>query len=102
MATFDIPTDCVRPLSATRTSHLRSSRGYATFGSDSGHHHHYRFAPDITNQLRADFALNDEERKNYASESLKKTHDVAVALMEKRVRATSQADVFHRRFHRRT
>ncbi len=57
-------------------------RGYATFGSDSGHHHHYLFAPDIANQLRADFALNDEQRKNYASESLKKTHDVAVALME--------------------
>lgn len=59
-------------------------RGYATFGSDSGHHHHYLFLPDIVNLLNAKFALNDEERKNFASESLKKTHDAAVALIQAR------------------
>ena len=59
-------------------------RGYATFGSDSGHHHHYTFLPDILNALNAKFALNDEERKNFASDGLKKTHDVAVALMKVR------------------
>jgi pimeloyl-ACP methyl ester carboxylesterase len=63
------------------------ARGYATFGSDSGHHHHYLFLPDALNALNARFALNDEQRKNFASDSLKKTHDVAVALM--RVRYSS-------------
>jgi hypothetical protein len=63
------------------------ARGYATFGSDSGHHRHYLFLPDALNALNAKFALNDEQRKNFASDSLKKTHDVAVALM--RVRYSS-------------
>ena len=58
------------------------ARGYVTFGSDSGHHHHYLLLPDIFNALNPKFGLNDEERKNFASESLKKTHDVAVALMK--------------------
>lgn len=58
-------------------------RGYATFGSDSGHHHHY-LLPDILNALNAKFALNVEQRKNFASDGLKKTHDVAVALMKVR------------------
>ena len=59
-------------------------RGYATFGSDSGHHHHYLFLPDVVNVLSAKFALNDEQRKNFASDSLKKAHDVAMALMKAR------------------
>lgn len=60
------------------------ARGYVTFGSDSGHHHHYLLLPDITNALNAKFALNDEQRKNFASDGLKKTHDVAVALVKVR------------------
>jgi hypothetical protein len=60
------------------------ARGYATFGSDSGHHHRYLFLPDALNALSAKFALNDEQRKNFASDSLKKTHDVAVALLKVR------------------
>ncbi len=58
------------------------ARGYVTFGSDSGHHHHYLLLPDIFNALNGRFGLNDEERKNFASEELKKTHDVAMALMK--------------------
>ncbi len=57
-------------------------RGYATFGSDSGHHHHYLFAPDEYNALKARFALNVEERRNFSRDGLKKTHDVAVELMK--------------------
>ncbi len=57
------------------------ARGYTTFGSDSGHHKHYLLLPDIFNLLTADFGVNDEERKNFASDSLKKTHDVAMILM---------------------
>lgn len=56
-------------------------RGYATFGGDSGHHHHYLFLPDIYNELHARFALNDEERLNFNHDGLKKTHDAVVAII---------------------
>jgi len=46
------------------------ARGYATFGSDSGHE-----------GMNAAFALNDEALENFGYAALKKTHDVAVALM---------------------
>ena len=59
-------------------------RGFATFGSDSGHHHPYLLLPDVTNALRARFALNPEERVNYAHDALKKTHDVAAKIIQKR------------------
>ena len=36
------------------------------------------------NAVNAKFALNDEQRKNFASDGLKKTHDVAVGLMKAR------------------
>lgn len=65
------------------------ARGYATFGSDSGHHHRYFFLPDAVNALSAKFALNDEQRKNFASDGLKKTHDVAVAILKARYGAAS-------------
>jgi feruloyl esterase len=60
------------------------ARGYATFGSDSGHHHRYLLLPDALNVLNSRFALNDEQRRNFASEQLKKTHDAAIAIMKLR------------------
>jgi Tannase and feruloyl esterase len=48
------------------------SLGYATFGSDSGH---------VGNSRRADFAMNDEALINFGYGHLKKTHDVALALI---------------------
>src|SRR6195952_776169 len=48
------------------------STGYATFGSDSGH---------VGNSGRADFAMNDEAVINFGYGHLKKTHDVALALI---------------------
>jgi hypothetical protein len=48
------------------------SLGYATFGSDSGH---------VGNAGRADFAMNDEAVVNFGFAHLKKTHDVAMALI---------------------
>lgn len=48
------------------------STGYATFGSDSGH---------VGNAGRADFAMNDEAVVNFGYGHLKKTHDVAMALI---------------------
>lgn len=59
-------------------------RGFATFGSDSGHHHRYLLLPDAFNALRANFALNLEERRNFAHDALKKVHDTAVFLMQAR------------------
>jgi feruloyl esterase len=59
-------------------------RGYATFGSDGGHHRSYFPLPDAINTLNAKFARNAEEQMNFAGDALKKVHDVAVALMEKR------------------
>ena len=57
-------------------------RGYATFGSDSGHHHHYLFLPDEYNAVKARFALNVEERRNFSRDGLKKTHDTVMVLMK--------------------
>jgi hypothetical protein len=49
------------------------ARGYATFGSDSGH---------AGNSGRADFAVNDEAIVNFGFAHLKKTRDVALALIQ--------------------
>lgn len=59
------------------------ARGFATFGGDSGHHKHYFLLPDAVNVVNASFAQNAEERRNFAQDGLKKTHDVAVAIMER-------------------
>jgi len=60
------------------------SRGYATFGSDSGHHKNYFPLPDVINTLNAKFARQPEQLRNFAGDQVKKVHDVAVALMVKR------------------
>ncbi|WP_158601940.1 tannase/feruloyl esterase family alpha/beta hydrolase [Pararobbsia silviterrae] len=48
------------------------SLGYVTLGSDTGH---------VGNAARADFALNDEAVENFGYGHIKKTHDVAIALI---------------------
>lgn len=48
-------------------------QGYATFGSDSGHQ---------GGVSDASFTLNEEAWNNFAGAQIKKTHDVAVALIE--------------------
>jgi len=50
-------------------------RGYAVFGSDSGHE-------GASNQ--GSFGANDEALRNFASDALKKTRDTALALVQKR------------------
>ncbi len=59
-------------------------RGYLTFGSDSGHHKHHLLLPDVVNVLDSSFAANDEERRNFSQDALKKTHDVAIQLAIRR------------------
>ena len=48
-------------------------QGYATFGSDSGHQ---------GGVSDASFTLNDEAWENFAGAQIKKTHDVAIALIQ--------------------
>ncbi|MCJ1334600.1 hypothetical protein MMC10_011312 [Thelotrema lepadinum] len=59
-------------------------RGYATYGSDSGHHKRYLFLPDVVNVLNGSFGANVEERVNFSQDALKKTHDVATSLIRLR------------------
>jgi hypothetical protein len=49
-------------------------RGYATYGSDSGH--------QSPSGLDGSFLLNDESLANFGGLQLKKTHDVAMALIQ--------------------
>lgn len=72
-----------QPVVAVKSAPTPLERGYATFGSDSGHHHHYLLLPDAYNALDASFAANPEERRNFAHDALKKTHDVATVLIER-------------------
>ena len=56
------------------------AQGYVVFGSDSGHTAPHANADNWANLVAADFALNDEMLANFAHESIKKVHDVALAL----------------------
>ena len=51
--------------------------GYATFGSDSGHQ-----SQGFMDPLPGAFALNAEELENFGGAQLKKTHDVALGLIQ--------------------
>jgi pimeloyl-ACP methyl ester carboxylesterase len=61
-------------------------QGYVTLGSDGGHHGGPGF--DGT------FALNDEALLNYGRQSIKKTHDVAVAIIQARYGARAKRHYF--------
>ena len=71
-----------QPTLALKSQPTPLERGFATFGSDSGHHKRYFLLPDVLNAVNARFALNDETRRNYAQDALKKTHDAAVAVLQ--------------------
>ncbi|HEX3138791.1 MAG TPA: tannase/feruloyl esterase family alpha/beta hydrolase, partial [Rhizobacter sp.] len=62
--------------------------GYATFGSDSGHQ------ANATTSRDGAFGVNDEAVRNFSSEALKKTHDVALALIKARYAASPQKTYF--------
>ncbi len=53
-------------------------RGYATFGSDSGHQ------ANATGSRDGSFGVNDEALRNFAGDALKKTRDVAVTIIKAR------------------
>ncbi|RKP46117.1 tannase/feruloyl esterase family alpha/beta hydrolase [Pararobbsia silviterrae] len=52
------------------------AQGYATFGSDSGH--------QSPSNVDGKFALNEEALDNFGGSQIKKTHDVAVYLIDAR------------------
>ena len=57
-------------------------RGYATFGSDSGHQASNAAVP--TPAVDGAFAINGEALRNYAGDALKKTRDAAMAVIVRR------------------
>lgn len=57
------------------------ARGYAVIGSDSGHQ---ASEPGLPGLMAASFALNAESLQNYAGDAIKKSHDVAVYLIQAR------------------
>ena len=60
-------------------------RGYAVFGSDSGH---------VGASNQGAFAVNDEALRNFAYEALKKTRDTAIHLIDKRYGRRPQRSYF--------
>ena len=72
------PTDKPTPL----------ARGYATFGSDSGHQANANGSRDGT------FGMNDEALKNFASDAIKKTRDAAINIIQTRYAARLQKTYF--------
>ena len=64
------------------------ARGYATFGSDSGHQANANGSRDGT------FGANDEALKNFSSDAIKKTRDVAVNIIQRRYAARVQKTYF--------
>ncbi|KQP13131.1 tannase/feruloyl esterase family alpha/beta hydrolase [Pseudorhodoferax sp. Leaf267] len=63
-------------------------RGYATFGSDSGHQ------ANATTSRDGSFGTNDEALRNFSGDALKKTHDVAKALIRARYGKAAQRTYF--------
>lgn len=63
-------------------------RGYATFGSDSGHQ------ADASGSRDGRFGANDEALRNFAGDALKKTRDVAFAVIRARYGAEVQRTYF--------
>lgn len=66
------------------------ARGYAVFGSDSGHQAHQKEGSSTNSYPSGDFFSNDEAFANYISDALKKTRDVATRII---ITAYGQAPV---------
>ncbi|MES2980081.1 MAG: tannase/feruloyl esterase family alpha/beta hydrolase [Pseudomonadota bacterium] len=63
-------------------------RGYATFGSDSGHQANANGSRDGT------FGVNDEALNNFSSDALKKTRDAAMTIIKARYASTPSKTYF--------
>ncbi len=67
---------------------LPLGRGYATFGSDSGHQAGPTTSRDGT------FAANDEALRNFSGDALKKTRDAAMIVIQNRYAKTPERSYF--------
>jgi feruloyl esterase len=67
------------------------ARGYAVFGSDSGHKLH----PPFIFGRDGSFATNNEALANYASDALKKTHDTAKVIIARYYGSHPEKSYFH-------
>ena len=67
----------------TEAEYLR--RGFATYGSDSGHQIDYSHRPASRAEAleRDAWALNDEVARNFGYMQMKKTHDAAMVIIER-------------------
>ncbi len=63
-------------------------RGYATFGSDSGH----QAGPSTSRD--GSFGVNDEALRNFAGDALKKTRDAAMIVIQHRYAKTPERSYF--------
>jgi feruloyl esterase len=63
-------------------------RGYATFGSDSGHQANANGSRD------GSFGANDEALRNFSGDAIKKTRDVAMAIIKARYTESPQKTYF--------
>lgn len=63
-------------------------RGYATFGSDSGHQ------ADANGSRDGRFGANDEMLRNFSGDALKKTRDTAMSIIKARYGETVQRTYF--------
>ena len=64
------------------------ARGYATFGSDSGHQ------ANATGSRDGSFGANDEALKNFSADAIKKTRDVAIFIIQSRYAASVNKTYF--------
>ncbi len=67
---------------------LPVTRGYAVFGSDSGHQ------AGVRGSLDGSFGLNDESLRNWGGDALKKTRDAATHVIRARYAAAPQKAYF--------
>ncbi len=65
------------------------ARGYATWGSDSGHQANALGSQDFS------FGLNDEAVRNFGGDQIKKTHDAAVFVIKARYGQEPTRSYFH-------
>ena len=63
-------------------------RGYATFGSDSGHQ------GNATGSRDGAFGANDEALKNFSADAIKKTRDAAIFIIQSRYAASVKKTYF--------
>jgi feruloyl esterase len=90
-----IPNLAGSPPNAPANAPTPLARGYAVFGSDSGHQSTPGTNPLANDPNSGRFFQNEEEYRNYMSDALKKTHDVALVLIKDAYGRTPRKSYFY-------